>query len=209
MFIKNKFVGISLIVGLSVFLFMQAFQNSDDVPLVSPEEAIQSFDPSEVEASVAKLDQYILFPKKYEEAARAAGEFLQDGNLSIRFAAVYVLALTGDESDQSHLIPVLNDQDQALRSMAAGRLIGWGAKASIPVLIDSLHSKKNIPFSHPPKPLWTLAQESLPHYTNQDFGLKDALTAEEVRTVISVWESWWNQNKNNLRWDKTKERYVL
>ena len=176
---------------------------------VSAAEAITSFDGQKVGSSFAKLDYYTLQPSLHEEAAKEAIKYIQDKNQDKRFAAIYLLTLTGDKDNRSELTKALDDQDKAYATVAAGTLIGWGDKNAIPVLIESLVSEKSIPYSDPPTSLAQLAYKALPYYTDKDFGLTTAKSEEEINNAQAEWKMWWASNNEKLQWDEPTNKYTI
>jgi hypothetical protein len=170
-------------------------QGTDDQPspagTVSAEtavDAVESFDPAE-EDPVARLNEVVL----------AGGDFVpdlapvfenEDADPNSRWAALYLIALLTDtDADIAVLTPVLEDEDEIFRVMAAGSLAGLGVTESLPVLIEGLSSDAELPFSEPPRPLSAHARSTLEHYTGESF--EDA----------ADWEDWWDEVSSDIRWD--------
>jgi HEAT repeat protein len=151
-------------------------------------DAVESFDPAE-EDPVARLDQVIL----------AGGDFVpglapilqdEDAEPNRRWAALYLIALLTDTDDEIAVLkPMLEDDDEIFRVMAAGSLAGLGVTESLPVLIDGLSSTAELPFSEPPRPLSAYARATLEHYTGESF--EDA----------ADWEDWWDEVSSDISWD--------
>jgi len=156
-------------------------------------DAVKSFDPAG-EDSIARLN----------EIASSGGDFVpdlapllqdEDADPSQRWAALYLVALLTDSDEEIAVLkPVLEDSDEIFRAMAAGSLAGLGVTDALPVLIESLSSDQDLPFSDPPLPLSAHARLTLEHYTGESFD--DA----------GGWQDWWDEVKGDIRWDG--ERYV-
>jgi HEAT repeat protein len=146
-------------------------------------------------------------PAAVIEQARSA---LTSENPNVRFAAVYALGLSVDAGSADILVPVLANPDPGLRLIAAGALSGLGIKESLPVLIEALGSDETVPYSHPPQPQWTFAESALVAYTGQDFGVVEAVTADDQaarQAALDAWRAWWHANGEGLVWDAGAERY--
>jgi len=145
------------------------------------------------------------------DVIREAEELLGSPDLSTRFAAVYALGLTVDESQAYLLVPALSDQNQGLRTIAAGALIGLGEVESIPILIEALVGDESLPYLEPPTRAWTLAHAALIHYTGRDFGFLEAVRSDDVvarQTAVAAWQLWWAEAGLDLTWDAASQRYV-
>jgi len=134
-----------------------------------------------------------------------ADRSLASPDAETRFPAVYALGLIVDADTADILRPVLHDPDLVLRTIAAGSLIGLGEPDSLPVLIEALDSDEPLPFSHPPRPLWALADIALAHYTGIDIGV--APGGEDQRLeAAAAWRAWWQENRAALTWDGSQWR---
>jgi hypothetical protein len=156
---------------------------------------IAGFDGSE--ASFAAIHEAIETSRS--ATLRQAGSSLSSDNPVERFAAVYTLGLTVGAEDVDFLRPVLADSDPALRTIAAGSLIGLGVEESLPVLIGALDSEAVLPFSHPPRPVWRLAHDALHAYTGQNF--EPAAGSVPQASLSAAWREWWESNGGRMRWD--------
>jgi len=160
------------------------------------EEAWRSLDAAVADAPAGVIDQ-----------ARA---HVSDPDDRVRLAAVYALSLAVGPEDIDVLLPALEDPQPGLRTIAAGALIGLGAKESIPVLIVALRSEEAVPGSHPPLPQWLLAETALVAYTGQDFGVGSAVQAGDAsaqQAAVEAWSDWWQEYGAALKWDLAAERY--
>lgn len=175
-------------------------------PPIDPQAAIADFDPAAPDGFF-DLESLIMHPASHPITATAAAAHVEDPDFDTRFAAIYLLVNTGNATFAPQLAAVLDDTDFGLRTIAAGRLIGWGEKQAIPVLIESLTADENIPYSDPPAPLWTLAQAALPAYTGEDFGLRAASDAAGVAATAEQWSAWWQANGDALQWDAEQKGY--
>jgi hypothetical protein len=155
--------------------------------------AVNEFDPA-AENPVLRLNQVV----------QAGGDFVSDlapmledtrADPNQRWAALYLVALMTDtEEEIAVLTPVLQDDDEIFRVMAAGSLAGLGVTESLPVLIEGLSSEADLPFSEPPRPLGDYARATLENYTGESF--EDA----------GDWEDWWDEVESDITWDG--EQYV-
>lgn len=146
-----------------------------------------------------------------QDVIREATELLGSADPAARFAAVYALGLTVDASQVHRLRPALSDPNPHLRTMAAGALIGLGEVESIPILIEALAGEENLPFVEPPTRAWTIAHAALTHYTEQDFGLLEAIqSGDEVgrQAALAAWQAWWAEAGPDLTWDAASQRYL-
>jgi hypothetical protein len=156
-------------------------------------DAVESFDPA-AEEPVALLDQVIL----------AGGDFVpdlapvlqdEDADPNSRWAALYLIALLTDTDEEIAVLePMLEDDDEIFRVMAAGSLAGLGVTDSLPILIEGLSSEAELPYSEPPRPLSAYARATLENYTGESF--EDA----------ADWEDWWDEVSSDITWDG--ETYV-
>ncbi len=191
----------TVLVGLPALLACSLLSrfNATPTPLPTPTATlppvIESFDGSP--EALDEINQALL--DNPSGLAQQAQAYLQSEDVKLRFAAVYGLSLAVDESNADQLLPVLQDPDIRLRTIAAGSLIGLGRKESIPILITALGSNEFLPMSHPPRSLSTLARQALPHYTGQDFGTGPG--------DAPAWQAWWDQAGARLQWDAAAGRY--
>ncbi|NQV90075.1 HEAT repeat domain-containing protein [Candidatus Uhrbacteria bacterium] len=188
------FFVVILIFGIGVYILSDYFRFNREVTV---SDVIEGFDGSDLNNSFYQLDKYILSPSKHAEAAQNATAYLGSSDPEILFAAVYLIVNTGDALYAPYLVPLLSHDDVLLRTVVAGRLIGWGEMASIPVLIESLDSDLMLPYADPPRRLSELAQEALPYYTKQDY-----ISRNE-------WQQWWSQVKEQLIWNASTQQYGL
>jgi hypothetical protein len=150
--------------------------------------AVNEFDPG-AEEPLARLN----------EVVRSGGDFVGDLTPTLedtsadpnqRWAALYLVALLTDtEEEIAVLKPMLEDDDEIFRTMAAGSLAGLGVTESLPVLIEGLSSEAELPYSHPPRPLSDYALATLEHYTGESF--------EDP----ADWEDWWERVERDITWD--------
>jgi hypothetical protein len=55
-----------------------------------------------------------------------------------------------------------------------------------------------------------LGEGLLPTYTGQFFGRYDPEAKDaEKQKIISKWKDWWAANRDKLRWDEKKRKFVL
>lgn len=169
------------------------------VPTAAP--VIASFDASE--AAWQDLHEALdSDPATVLEQARAA---LASPDAERRFPAVYALGLIVEDGNLDILRPVLDDPELALRTIAAGALIGLGEAGSLPVLIEAMGSDEVMPFSHPPLPVWILADSALAAYTGIDFGIA-AGVEDQRQASAAAWRAWWEENGGSLTWDGSQWR---
>lgn len=171
------------------------------------ETVITRFDPAKPD-SFLQLEEMIMDPATHASAAEAAIAHLEDADAGSRYAAIYLLVNVGTEDRAPELAMALDDPVLGLRAIAAGRLIGLGQKEAIPVLIEALTASDAIPYSDPPRPVWTLAREALPHYTGEDFGLIAAADSAAAAATAAQWQAWWQALGASLQWDASAEKYA-
>lgn len=182
--------------GLACNLTNRVFSGSAAPDPMSPQEvvqAVEAFDPSDLDAGLARLNQAAL--RGEAGSVLAIAPALEAGDPASRWAAVYVAALLAETSEDAAALEVaLVDSEPSLRVVAAASLIGLGQKEAIPVLIESLDSRDELPYSDPPEPVSGLARLALEAYTGQSFD------------DSAGWFIWWESVEDGLTWDG--ERYV-
>lgn len=98
------------------------------------------------------------------------------------------------------IIPILKksliDQDIQNRSHGAHLLVQLSEKDAIPVLINAFDYSNIYMISEPPIPLAYYAELTLTDFTDQNLGKNK-----------NAWQSWWEENKNNLQWDEQDKKF--
>ncbi len=175
-------------------------------PPTDPATAIAHFDGGDP-STFLELELLIAHPASHPASAQAAVREISASDTDTRFAALYLLTNTGTPVYTPALMAALADPDNGLRAIAAGGLIGWGEKAAIPVLIESLTYEGSLPHSDPSAPIWILAQDALPFYTGEDFGLRTATTSAAALASVDAWRAWWDTHGEDLQWNAEVGRY--
>lgn len=150
-------------------------------------EAVESFDPEDVDESIVRLNDIIAADAT--ELSELAPH-LEAEDPDERWAALYVVAFRAEtEEDIELLTPVLEDDDARFRVIAAASLFGIGVTDAGLVLIEGLSVDEALPYSHPPRPVSELATEALEYYTG------------ETHDGAAAWQDWWDENGDSLTWD--------
>jgi len=89
-----------------------------------------------------------------------------------------------------YLKKALNYSDVNVRVTAAELVMSYGDKEGIPVLIAELENNAILKPSEPVMPINSYCAMVLERYTSQTFGTNKA-----------QWQSWWDTNKNNLKFN--------
>lgn len=152
---------------------------------------VEAFNPEDEDA-IFKLNELVYDDRN---VVPVLAPLLEHGDPNRRWAALYVIALLSDTDEEIEiLMPVLEDENEAFRVIAAGSLSGKGIVMSIPVLIEGLSSEEQLPFSDPPRLAADLAREALEYYSGQTF------------TDPTEWQNWWTTVRDSIRWNG--EHYV-
>jgi len=173
----------------------------------SVEQAITEFGkkPEQIKASLAAIHR--LLRERPAELRTAALKHLNATDPTVRFAALYALALTAEHGPSMEALrPFLESKDVNERMRAAVSLVARGEKTALPVLINALGSDTLLD-RRPPRSAWELAKSVLVRYTEKDFGLVAAQDGAAAVRTKAAWERWWTQDGAGLRWDATKRRY--
>lgn len=162
------------------------------------EQAISGFD---------GINIYTLDSNKIIEAGKPAipylAKMLENESSSVRWAAVTGLAAIGHQLNASnevlpHLKKAMDDSDISVRVTAAELVMSFHDKDGIPVLISALDSEEQMKPSEPPMPVKSYCAEMLVLFTGQDYG-----------TDKAAWQSWWDENKDNLNWNSENEKFTI
>ncbi len=143
------------------------------------------------------------------DALTAVGKFavptlvkmLDSNNSNERYAAVVGLSAVGHNSSVSvlsYLKDAMTDTDVNVRVTAAELAMSFGSKDGIPVLIAELENTAILKPSEPVMQINSHCAMVLQAYTNQTFGVDKA-----------QWNAWWDNNKNNLKWNKTNGKFTI
>ena len=174
---------------------------------VSPPEAITQFSALELTKSYHRLNQ-----TAFERGAalrQAALSRIQDRDERIRYAAVYALAITANaEHDINELLRILQSGSIDERMLAAGALAGLGDKRGLPVLIDALDNGAELQFRTPPTQAREFARAQLLWFTTQDFGLRAAISPEQIPETKARWLAWWSSVGDTVRRDPSTRKFV-
>lgn len=213
----KKFLLISLILGLIAVLAIFGFKFFRERLEVRPPTEPEVKPPIESKEKILAIIK--TFDEKTPTSFFAAEEIIEmgdkavptlldlttDPDLKVRWASVYSLARLGhqvDEKTQESIISALKkvaevDQSPVLKGEAGGALVSLGESAGIPALIESLVSEKPLLFMEPPQLLREFSLDVLKFYTDQDFGYD-----------LVSWRKWWQENKENLIWDKEAKKFI-
>jgi HEAT repeat protein len=121
----------------------------------------------------------------------AALESLESESPDVRIAAAYALSITMKPEDAEALAPLLESADAGERVLAGAGMLAVGDKRAVPVLVAALGLEDPLPFGSPPLRAWEQARFALLSFTGQDFGLRNAATAQEAAATAEEWSSWW------------------
>ena len=147
--------------------------------------AVRAFDGSE--AGFARLHDAL---DGGGDPVPALAALLKDADPTVRFAAIYLVALLTDTPAEIDVLRrALDDPAPELRAMAAASLAGRGVVEALPVLIDLLDSDAQLPYSRPPTPV-----------ADQAWAALNLLTAQAF-TTAGEWRAWWAAASPGLRWD--------
>lgn len=119
-----------------------------------------------------------------------------------RYSALLGLSAIGHNDSSvnvlSYLKGALDDTDVNVRVTAAELVMSFGDKDGIPVLIAELGNEAILKPSEPVMPIKSYCAIILERYTTQTLGVDKA-----------QWESWWNANKNNLKFSKENGKFAI
>lgn len=162
---------------------------------VDPAAAIEGFDTSPEAGFGPRARLNLAMVAEPEGSREAALERLESEDPDVRIAAVYALSVTLKPEDADALAPILEASDPGERVLAAAGMLAVEDARAVPVLIEALGENAIIPFGSPPARVWQKARFALLQFTGQDFGLREATTAEEAAAVVPKWESWWAESE--------------
>lgn len=197
------------LLGVVVVLFGRAWHSfsATDVS-ASPEQLITGF------AASPRIDStfHALNKAAADNAAAlrtAALAHLADKNPDTHYAALYALVMTADaDNGATELAAMLISENADERLLSAGALAGLGDKRALSVLIAGLDQQDPLSYRVPPQRVCDFAQRELLWFTNQDFGLKAAHTAEQIAATKSGWEQWWQARNATIHFDPHIRRFV-
>lgn len=98
----------------------------------------------------------------------------------------------------SYLKGALDDDNVNVRVTAAELVMSFGDKDGIPVLIAELENDAILKPSEPVMPIKSACALVLIKYTAQNFGVDKA-----------QWQSWWESNKTNLKFNKENGKFTI
>jgi len=140
-----------------------------------------------------------------EAGIYALAEIYKDENSTSdqRWACVMGLSAIGHEHNLTekvlpYLKDALDDSNFNVRVTAASLVLSHGSTDGIPVLIAEVDNDAILKPNEPPVPIMSYCAETLTFYTSQNYGVDKA-----------QWQSWWDENKDNLKWDKENEKFTL
>lgn len=166
---------------------------------------VQSFDPKK-EESFKAIEEII--KNNGTKAVPVVQKYTDNENLYARYISIYILSRVGDETVIPDLEKALDDKNPSLRNMAAGALARLGDKNTLPVLIEGLVSSELLLLSEPPKTISINSAIILEYYTGENFGYKIKMTDKEKEEVQIAWRKWWQENKDQIKWDKEKKKFT-
>lgn len=158
---------------------------------VDPSAAIEGFDaaPEAGSRPRARLNAAVLAEPDASREVALAG--LESESPDVRIAAAYALSITLQPEDADALAPLLESASSGERVLAGAGMLAVGDERAVPVLIAALGLEDPLPFGSPPMRAWEQARFALLSFTGQDFGLREAATAQEAAATAAEWESWW------------------
>jgi hypothetical protein len=116
------------------------------------------------------------------------------------WAAVYVWSNEG--ADPEPLVALLNNEEAAVRFMAATGLIARGRIEGFTTLIDSLTDESFLTGFEPPRPVWDAAATSLVRFTGiADNGPPFDADTPRLRLAQERWRAWFEANQARLTFD--------
>lgn len=142
-----------------------------------------------------------------DASRKAALDRLKSEDPDVRIAAAYALSITLKPEDADVLAPLLGSPMPGERVLAAAGMLAIGDRRAVPILIDALGVEDRLPFGSPRLRTWEQARFSLLSFTGQDFGLRDATTAQEAAATAPEWESWWATAKTSFKLVRAPGRF--
>jgi hypothetical protein len=138
-------------------------------------------------------------------------ELLDDDDPYSKWAALYALSRVSHQADSTTKEQVKEklqeyyDSDvTSFRVIAAGAALTLGDKEGIPVLIEGLENQDMLMLTEPPQLICQFSYSTLEHYTQTSYGIICDWDTTDSRTWTG-WQSWWNNNKDNLTWDSANK----
>jgi hypothetical protein len=178
------------LVLLILFFAVGCGGGSDDVA-VDPSVAIEGFDAAPEAGSRPRAHLNAAVLAEPDAAREAALDHLESQDADARVAAAYALSITLRPDDADALSPLLESAGAGERVLAASGMLAVGDGRAVPVLIAALPVEDPLPFGSPPLRVWEQARFALLSFTGQDFGLREAATAQAAAATAADWESWW------------------
>lgn len=199
-----------IIVGGLAYYYLQPKpqqQEPTPTPIPTPEELTPL---EKAEQTIADYDYNLATEQQIVEELKAQGEdiipILSDLITSPDKKQRYIsyIALSGLTlqlpDKRAELIELLknglNDQDSTIKVQAAQLITVWGEKQGIDALIDSLGVDDDMIPSEPQMTVRDYAYFILVAHTTEDFG-----------TNQEQWQAWWDENKDDLTWNATTEKF--
>jgi hypothetical protein len=134
---------------------------------------------------------------------QAAAALLRSGaSGDARWAATWVYA--SDPKDPAVLRPLLEDQDVAIRLMAAAGLVSVGDDSGFAAIEDALGDGTILAGSEPPTPAWRFADETLRKMVPDGAAAvpEPKAGATEPGSLKDDWSSWLLQHQASLTFDR-------
>jgi HEAT repeat protein len=173
-----------------------------------PSAAIEGFDPTtDARAAVGAINAAAADDR--EALLAVALEHLDATDPDERWAAVYALTVSATPDDEAALAAlreILGSDDVDERLNAAGSVAAMGQSEALPVLIDLLDSDAQLRYLV--LPAWRVAADMLLAYTEEDFGILDALEPKSRAKAKAAWEAWWAERGSDLVWRPDDTTFV-
>ena len=161
---------------------------ASDARAVAAIEGFDVADPANVGSRAALTIMVLTDP---ESTRATAKNLVGSDDPDVRLAAIYALSITLSSVDVDALLPILESTDPRERVLAAGGLLAIGDARAVAVLIALLDDETPIALGFPPVHVWERARVALLQATGEDFGLREAATAEAAAATVPDWEAWW------------------
>lgn len=137
-----------------------------------------------------------------KQAVPTLTNMLNSSTASTRYAAVLGLGAIGhNDAGANVLTPLkkaLTDSDINVKVASAELVMSFGSKDGIPVLIETLNSTEILKATEPAMPANSYSSLILTRYTDQTFAVDKA-----------AWQTWYDANKDKLKWSKENEKFTV
>jgi hypothetical protein len=195
------------LVSVSVSLLLAACTGGDGS---SSSAAVSPADATEVSAARAVLDaadvadadslaslQGIRGTAAGTQAAREALDSGVQGDAL--WAATWVYGTAG--TDPSPLLPLLENEDAAVRAMAGAALLSLGEPSAFDALVGLAGDGQVLRGSEPPVSLSRFATATLTRYTGIDLGSTEGASAGDLAAAGATWSAWLDDHRSSLTFD--------